>query len=184
MATLQSGIDLSRLFLYYNSRALEGTTSVDAGAFIRDAIKSAANTGVCLESYWMYKPELFAESPPLDAYEEALNHQAIIYAAVEPNSQAVMLALADGFPVVFGFTVYDGFYRPEVSEHGILSMPTASERVVGGHACLIVGYDRAAQRFIVRNSWGEAFGDQGYFSIPFSYVESLASDFWVIKKVE
>ena len=39
---LQKGaifVDLSRLFLYYNERVIEGTVKEDSGAFLRDGIK-------------------------------------------------------------------------------------------------------------------------------------------------
>jgi len=61
-----------------------------------------------------------------------------------------------------------------------------TESVVGGHAVVIVGYDTATQRFIIRNSWGVSWGQSGYFTIPFEYVlnAGLASDFWSIRLVE
>ncbi len=36
---------LSRLFIYYNTRAAEGTVDSDAGASLRDTIKSVASWG-------------------------------------------------------------------------------------------------------------------------------------------
>jgi C1A family cysteine protease len=54
------------------------------------------------------------------------------------------------------------------------------------HAVLTVGYDDAAQRFIIRNSWGASWGIKGYFTMPYAYLlsEKLASDFWTIRVVE
>lgn len=40
----------SRLFIYYNERAMEGTVGQDAGAQIRDGFKSIARQGVCSET--------------------------------------------------------------------------------------------------------------------------------------
>mmetsp|Transcript_40218 Transcript_40218/g.104136 ORF Transcript_40218/g.104136 Transcript_40218/m.104136 type:complete len:146 (+) Transcript_40218:105-542(+) len=37
----------SRLFIYYNERSMEGSTDQDAGASIRDGIKSLNQIGVC-----------------------------------------------------------------------------------------------------------------------------------------
>ena len=41
--------NLSRLFVYYNERAMEGTINDDAGAMIRDGVKSLVKLGVCSE---------------------------------------------------------------------------------------------------------------------------------------
>src|SRR5581483_9228194 len=45
----------SRLFIYYNERASEGTTGTDSGAMLRDGIKSVAKIGVCDEQIWPYE---------------------------------------------------------------------------------------------------------------------------------
>jgi len=57
--------------------------------------------------------------------------------------------------------------------------------VVGGHAVLAVGYDDASQTFLVRNSWGADWGQNGYFTMPYAYLTTrgLSSDFWTIRIV-
>jgi uncharacterized tellurite resistance protein B-like protein len=53
---------------------------------------------------------------------------------------------------------------------------------------LCVGYSDVDKVFIVRNSWGEQWGDKGYCYVPYSYMmnESLrnGNDAWVIKRVD
>jgi C1A family cysteine protease len=78
--------------------------------------------------------------------------------------------LADGFPFVFGFTVYDSFQSAQVARIGVLQMPKPREGVVGGHAVLAAGYEDKAERFTVRNSWGTSRGKKGYFTMPYSYL--------------
>jgi C1A family cysteine protease len=65
-------------------------------------------------------------------------------------------------------------------------MPKKTERTLGGHAVLAVGYDDKAKRFTVRNSWGPGWGIKGYFTIPYAYLASrdLADDFWTIRRGE
>ena len=60
------------------------------------------------------------------------------------------------YPFVFGFSVYACFETPAVARTGLVPMPARGERVLGGYAVLAAGYDEAAQRFIVRNSWSAA----------------------------
>ena len=92
--------------------------------------------------------------------------------------------LAQGFPFVFGFTVYDSFEGDAVAQTGLLQLPTASEQVVGGHAVLCVGYDLATKRFKVRNSWGPSWGVRGYFTMPEAYLgdTNMADDMWTLRK--
>jgi C1A family cysteine protease len=96
--------------------------------------------------------------------------------------------LAYGLPFVFGFTVFESFYTREVAKTGMMKWPEQEEKRLGGHAVLAVGYDDSLDggRFIVRNSWGEAWGDQGYFYMPYDYLlnRGLSNDFWVIQTVE
>lgn len=93
--------------------------------------------------------------------------------------------LADGYPFVFGFTVYESFESPEVARTGVLQMPAPKEGVVGGHAVVAVGYDDQNERFMIRNSWGKNWGQKGYFTMPYSYLlsDNLSDDFWTIRLV-
>lgn len=176
----------SRLFIYYNERAMEGTISTDSGATIRDGIKSVARLGDCPESEWPYDISQFAVQPPVQCYDDALMHKIISYQRVEQNVEHLKAVLASGYPVVFGFSVYESFESAEVAQSGIVPMPAQNETVLGGHAVLAVGYDDATQRFLVRNSWSTSWGVAGYCTMPYAYLASrgLASDFWTIRTVQ
>ncbi|MGH9094447.1 MAG: C1 family peptidase [Acidimicrobiales bacterium] len=174
----------SRLWVYYQERVIEGTVDQDAGGQIRDGIKSVAHLGVCPETDWPYDIATFAQTPPAKDYTDALGDRALTYQAVTQDLFALKSVLANGLPIVFGFTVYDSFESPEVASSGIAPMPDPTSKVVGGHAVVLVGYNDAVDRFRVRNSWGTGWGQSGYFELPYLYVtsSSLASDFWVIQQ--
>ena len=176
----------SRLFIYYNERLAEGTVNSDSGAQIRDGIQSVAQYGDCPESEWPYDPSQFAVQPPANCYADALKYKAVEYQAVAQDVDDMKSCLAEGFPFVFGFTVYGQFESEAVAQTGVVSMPQWFERVMGGHAVLAVGYDEPSQRFLVRNSWGQGWGQAGYFTIPYAYLANgnLASDFWTIRLVQ
>lgn len=151
----------SRLFIYYNERVMEHSVGSDNGAMIRDGMKSVNKQGVCPEKEWPYVPSQFAEKPPVSCYTEALRHQVLSYHRVTRTLAQMKGCLADGYSFVFGFTVYDSFESDAVSRTGKANMPKKGEAVVGGHAVMAVGYDEAAKRFIVRNSWGTGWGLKG-----------------------
>ncbi|MBF0494350.1 MAG: C1 family peptidase [Candidatus Omnitrophica bacterium] len=173
--------DVSRLFIYYNERDMEGTVDSDSGAMLRDGIKTLRNDGACHEKTWPYVISRFDKKPPNKCYDEAKTHLIKAYHRLHTITE-MLTCLAEGYPFVFGFAVYESFESEEVKNSGIVSMPDASERQIGGHAVLAVGYDRKKERFIVRNSWGTDWGISGYFTMPFEYLESLADDFWTIRR--
>ncbi|NVO20551.1 MAG: C1 family peptidase [Bacteroidetes bacterium] len=176
----------SRLFIYYNERVMENTISVDNGAEIRDGIKSVNKQGVCPETMLPYDIQKFTVKPKAACFKEALKHQVLSYHRVQRSLDQMKSCLAEGYPFVFGFTVYDAFESETVAKTGKLSLPGKTEKVVGGHAVMAVGYDDKTKRFIVRNSWGSDWGLKGYFTIPYAYITNsdLSDDFWTIRVIE
>jgi C1A family cysteine protease len=175
----------SRLFIYYNERYMEGTADSDAGAQIRDGVKSVANQGDCPEDLWPYDISKFADKPSQNCYDNAVQHKAVQYQRVIRDLSQMKGCLASGYPFVFGFTVYQSFESKEVAQTGHASMPLSGEQAVGGHAVVAVGYDDSQNWFVVRNSWGTSWGMKGYFTLPYSYLlnANLSDDFWTIRVV-
>ena len=175
----------SRLFIYYNERALEGSTGSDSGAQIRDGIKTVVREGFCPEAEWPYNIAVFATRPSSGCYSDALKERVSQYLRLTPASVPLLTCLASGYPFVFGFSVYESFETAAVATTGVVQLPHPNERLVGGHAVVAVGYDQPTGRFIVRNSWGVGWGTAGYFTMPFQYLTDpmLAADFWTIRKV-
>lgn len=189
----------SRLFIYWNERNLEHTVPVDSGAQLRDGIKIVHQLGVCPETGWSYDDtpadpasHLWPDGakaalrPTDSCFSAALNHQATSYRRVARSLVQLKGCLASGYPFVLGFAVYDSFESAVVARTGIVDLPKHDESRLGGHAVLAVGYDDTTQRFIVRNSWGPAWGLKGCFTMPYAYLldPTLASDFWTIRVVE
>lgn len=178
--------DPSRLWIYYQERVIEGTVDQDSGAMIRDGFKVCAKLGVAPEADWPYDIATFAEPPSAKAAKDALLHQALVYRAISQDLTSIKAALVGGYPVSFGFTVYESFESSTVASTGTVPMPTTNERVLGGHAVLAVGYDDPSQRFIVRNSWGTGWGKSGYCTMPYAYLldPNLSDDFWQVTITE
>jgi C1A family cysteine protease len=178
----------SRLFIYYNERSMEGSVGADNGAMIRDGIKSVGKQGDCPEDSWPYDAAKVFDKPSASCYTDAIKHKAVAYQRVTRDLNQMKACLADGFPFVFGFTVYASFMSAEVERTGRAAMPVPGEggpngEPPGGHAVMAVGYEDANQWFIVRNSWGTGWGMSGYFTLPYAYLTTrgLAADFWTIR---
>ena len=94
-------------------------------------------------------------------------------------------ALINGTPFVVGILVYSSFETPEVAKTGIVPLPKDTDQLLGGHAVVCVGFDDNKQQFIMRNSWGTAWGDHGHFYLPYSYLSSstVTSDLWCLTKI-
>jgi C1A family cysteine protease len=170
----------SRLFIYYNERAIEGTIKSDSGAAIRDGIKTINKQGVCPEIEWPYNIKKFKTKPSKKCYQDATKEVLKEYLSINQDLNSLKSCIAQGYPFVFGFTVYQSFESQEVAKSGIVPMPDNNDSPIGGHAVMAVGYDDNNQAFIVRNSWGSTWGQAGYFYLPYAYVtnQNLADDFW------
>jgi len=176
--------DISRLFIYYYERLLLGTVNYDSGAYIRDGIKATNHYGASLESHWPYNIKKFRQEPIKEAKEDALNRKVTRYERIEDFNGCID-ALSNGYPVIIGFHVYTSFMSTTVARTGNMPYPnTRRERLLGGHAVLLVGYDKTKKVFIARNSWGTAWGAKGYFYMPFDVIKpNMSSDYWIIKSV-
>ena len=171
----------SRLFLYYNERAIEHTTSTDSGAMISDGIKSLITNGICQESLWPYNIAKFAVKPPATCYTTALKYRALSAHNVAQDVTSMKTCLANGFPIVVGISVYSSFESQDVATSGIVPMPGQNEQCLGGHAVVCLGWT-ANNYWIMRNSWGTSWGQKGYFLIPFLYLldSNLCSELWTV----
>ena len=177
---------LSRLYTYWYSREKIGTTDSDSGAEIRDAFKVLAERGSPRERFWPYDLSQFTVKPPALDYR-AGQHEILEYRAlVEGSEQDMQACLAEGFPFVYGFAVYDSFWT--IGAGGSWSGIRGS--IDGYHAVCCWGYDFRPGAFgftqggwIIRNSWGVGWGDHGYFYVPRTYMSVEAFDCWTVRKV-
>jgi C1A family cysteine protease len=176
---------LSRLFIYYDERVIENSVNSDTGAMLRDGMKTLAKQGVCTERTWPYITSSWRAKPSAASYKEALEHKITSYHRLL-TIEELRACLAEGYPFVFGFTIYESFESDRIAKTGILSIPRRGEKRKCGHNALGVGYDDSKKRFIVMNSWGPDWGMKGYFTIPYEYLTNhkLAGDFWTIRRGE
>jgi C1A family cysteine protease len=195
-------VDASRLFLYKVTRDLLGVKG-DTGAYLRSTMGALALFGVPPEQYWPYVVGQYEIEPSAFLYSFASNYQALQYYRLDPpgiTPQALVdrikANVAAGLPSCFGFTVYSSISQAATT--GRIPFPAPGDKVVGGHAIDIAGYDDKLQirntnaggttttgAFLVRNSWGATWGAGGWGWLPYEYVlKRLAVDFWSLIKEE
>jgi C1A family cysteine protease len=195
-------LEASRLFLYKTTRNLMKVEG-DVGAYLRTTIGAMVLFGVPPEDHWPYDegPAAFDREPPAFCYAFAQNFKTIQYFRHDlpgiPAAETldrVKSNLVAGHPSMFGFAVYSSIEA--VDARGAIPFPGPKERILGGHAVVAVGYDdrieikngktggKAAKgALLVRNSWGESWGEKGYGWLPYEYVRrGLAEDFWSVLK--
>lgn len=193
-------IDASRLFLYKATRDLLKWTG-DTGAFLRTTMEAMVLFGVPPEDYWPYVVANFDIEPSAFLYSFGQNYQALKYYRLDPPGTArpALLAsiksnLACGLPSMFGFSVYSSYNQASAANQGAIPYPVATDRIVGGHAIMAVGYNDSLQirnaapgaapttgALLIRNSWGVGWGNAGYGWLPYAYVlNGLATDWWTL----
>jgi len=168
---------LSRLWTYYYTRLLEGNKDSDSGATIRNTFKVLATRGAPRERYWPYTIGKFKDEPTA-GQRSAPHHRVLEYQSLtDGDEQAMKACLAEGYPFAFGFAVYESFW--DITEDG--KWDAERGHIDGYHAVVCVGYTENG--WIVRNSWGVDFGDNGYFYVPNSFMRDEAWDCWTVRKV-
>lgn len=90
--------------------------------------------------------------------------------------QEMKHALVTSGAFLVGVDVYASF---ETADRGIIPLPAANEEYLGGHALCVVGYDDSKAWYIVKNSWGEDWGDAGYCYLPYDFIDSYGRDMWI-----
>jgi len=181
-------VALSRLFLYWQERKLEGDIADDNGAQIRDGMKALHQIGVCPEVDWPYDITTFANTPTYKDNTDAAVYKISEYHRIS-SLDLLKAALAEGMPVVIGITVYTSFESANAISTGIVPVPNLqTEQILGGHAICCIGYDDAKSAngqtgyVIFRNSWGTSYGEQGYGYLPYAFwAQNLVSDCWTSK---
>ncbi len=193
----------SRLFIYWVTRYLMGTTNQDSGVDNRTMLKALAGYGYCPETLWLpngagYDIRQFTRQPSKDCFQAAQANRITSYAAVTKTLDQMKGTNVTGFPFIFGFDVYQQIEGDEAAATGIIRDPSPGATPVGGHDMSLVGYDdqgfgipyfSGKGAFKLKQHWAGPndgwWGDNGYGYISYAYATGLhASDFWVVNSVE
>ena len=186
--------DPSRLYVYYKTRSLEQEGElVDSGAWVVDAYNWVSSKGVCCEKLWPYDISKVNVSPPAECDQDSLKHIARGYYQVKIDDNlknTIGWCLVQNRPVLMAFGVYKSF--TQIGDDGICPLPNPKDYYenyddtldpfYGGHEVVIIGFDDEKRLYTVVNSWGSDWGNNGYFYMPYEFVDNpkLVYDFGVV----
>lgn len=177
----------SPAFLYWNAREVAGNADSDCGASLYEIIRAASDKGACTEEKMPYNPDMYALAPSADASHDASLCKVIEAKTVIPRLKDIKSAIAQGFPVIVAARIFDSFSD---TEKGFVRHPSAKDLAANddsarhcNHALVVCGYSDKDRVFVVRNSWGTRFGDNGYCYIPYSYARKYFIQACVITQV-
>lgn len=175
--------DLSERFLYYNAREADGRLDKE-GVAISTAIRSIGDNGICSEEKWPFSFDEYNTKPSDEAYQDAVSRKIkkalniVLTDNQDENRDALRSAISEGYPVIISLNLFDAF--DHIGSDGMVPVPSpgdlilqrddAESRTSSPHAMVACGYDDKNQVFLVRNSWGERFGKNGYCYIPYAYI--------------
>lgn len=177
--------NLSEQHLYWNCKQHDGVPG--AGTYISVAMERLLADGQCPEETWPYNPLPIPGNegqspPPAEAREKGLPHRISETRRLPARSVAdLKQALADGKPVAFAVPVYSYWFMEPLRRSGDIRLPLSSDRLEGGHAMTMVGYEDdpnvpGGGYFFIRNSWGTHWASEcplgsGYARLPYAYMQ-------------
>lgn len=135
------------------------------GGYLSTAAAFLERLGTVSEDCLAYRADDRLRPPPCRgwiAQRDALSQWAGVPHTLADLKQAVYEA-----PIAVGFNVFDDFrfYQDGIYTH-------VDGELAGGHGVLVVGWNDAEEYFIVKNSWGPDWGEDGYFRIAYSEVDN------------
>jgi hypothetical protein len=171
---------LSPQFLYVEELIANGFFPKDEGAMPRTGCQVLTVTGCCEASLYPYVSGKFT-TPTTEQAQNALKYKTGAYHRIGTLPD-ILSCLSDPspWPVLVGFVVYESFMSDQVADTGMMPIPNPGEQQQGGHEVLCLGYDLTEQLALIQNSWGDGWGQRGYFWMPFDVITSPDTDLWMV----
>jgi C1A family cysteine protease len=147
-----------------------------SGAYMRVVLNSLVNTGVCSWYDMPYTPYGCATMPNNYQRQQALQGRIGNYYTAATNQ--IRTYVANGYPVMMGFTIDDQFVYQAMRSPFIYR--TKGGRQQGGHAVAIVGFNDNNRTYTIQNSWGTGVHDRGFFYVSYDLLPYIASELYVM----
>ena len=180
--------NISRLYMYFCTRYVDNNYIMpveDHGATLKSVFIALSQYHYIEEVKYPYLIEKVDSIPPKEVFEEAItiNKSPITsYRQIIPSEYAIKYIISQcKKPILFGLMVYSNFFRL-TKENDILSLPSSSDEMLGGHAVIIIGYSDETQTFEILNSHGDSFASDGIFRLKYEYAlnKDLCFEFYTV----
>ena len=194
-------VNLSEEFMNYSSKQ-HGRFESTEGSAISENVKAINLDGMILEEDWSYQASWFRKGFPCADYQ-ATNKMApkicfshnnantlaldrkidpknIKFNVLNKNTNEIIKFLATNKrPLVMSVNVnFNGWPTTGVTDYNekLREECITSPSNCGGHSILVTGYDMEKREFLFKNSWGKAWGKNGYGTIPFDVVDKYTNE--------
>lgn len=173
-------IDLSEMWTYWKAKEIDQWPDQE-GTSIRDALKILLHQGIPLEKYWVYNDQRTADNKPTTNpswYGKYSAAQRKIAGYYRINNLEEMYNWLDNYgPCIAGIECTNSIFN--TGSDGMVTTPTATDQIIGGHAIAIVEYDRSEHYIGFKNSWAKTFGDLGFGYLDVDYYDNgFFMDVW------
>jgi GNAT superfamily N-acetyltransferase len=173
-----NGFSLSALYNYVRGRQLEGTYSSDpsVGIWPITSLRVSYGWGAVPEYVWPYASSRdWPPTEPSGLDVTAKQRRILSYQRLRSMEECKLALQKQTFFASFGITSqwFD-------AKDGIIEVSPPNPKIIGSHCVGVVGYDDERGQFIIRNSWGENWGDKGYGWVPYQYFEAHLQEAWLL----
>jgi C1A family cysteine protease len=169
------GIDLSEAFMQFCGGGSCGGWGLTSG------LSFAQSTGVTDEACMPYQPQdLNCTSSRCSDWQNRLTK--ITGFTGHSTMAARKDAIANVGPVLAGMEVWSDFFA---YRSGVYVKSSAATRLSppGYHCISVVGYDDAQQCWILKNSWGTNWGENGFCRMGYGQTDLLIDSSWMFYSV-
>lgn len=178
MAIGNQKICLSRLFVYYMTREMQGRSGQE-GAELKMTLTAMMKFGVSPEQHWPFNFTRVNTEPSIQSRNEAAYYRLHSFDFISPIH--FKEAIDRKLPIVIGMYTGKLFWelRGPLEKQAYKPINSTDNRQSKGHAVTIVGYDDDINggSYIIANSLGPKWGDRGYGAIPYSCISDIGESY-------
>jgi hypothetical protein len=174
--------ELSEEFLYWGSKQRDGLPADVDGTTLEAMGAALSDLGQSTADQWPYDDQTDDRAagygPTPEALMDAEPRRLEDGGSIDTEPEQLIASIDRGILPVIGLVLFRTWH--ETTSDGRIGLPDPGAVPLGGHAVALVGYRSVgvATEFIVRNSWGQDWGDDGYGYLPAEYVEQYGVSAW------